>query len=194
MKKDKVIQNKLNRFTPRNSRGLTLIELLVSIVLLSILLTVFTSAFVSGIKVYQREFRTANLQSENRMVLDRIISDIKQAYRVENASDSDTLILALPSIDANGNILYEATGEFKPDYFTYTKNGSNLEKDISPDTGSSRTVVTKTILDKISNLTFTYIPDLNSAEEVEARLITQDQSSGQAITVDNTSRALLRNK
>jgi len=183
---------------PRKSaigqQGLTLIELLISIVLLSILLTVFTSAFVSGIKVYQREFQTANLQSENRIVLDRIISDIKQAYNVEDTSDSDTLVLALPAIDASGNILYEATGQFKTDYFTYTKNGTSLEKEILPDASSSRTAITKTILDKVSNLTFTYLPDLSSAEEVEVRLITQDQSSGKTITVNNLGRGVLRNK
>lgn len=178
----------------KNERGLTLIELLVSIVLLGVLLSAFTSVYVMGIKSYQREFRTTNLQSENRIVLDRIIADTKQAYKIDPASDGDTLILLVPAIDANGVILYDGTGQFKTDVLTYDKSGNEIMKSISPDISSSRSAVNKSIIQKVSGLTLTYIPDLNTAGEVTINLRTSDVSSGKTITINNISRAFLRNK
>lgn len=175
-------------------KGLSLIELLISIVLLSVLLIVFTSAFVNGIKVYKRETRTSNLQNESRIVLDRIISDIKQASGVNTTSTATMLNLEVPSIDINENILYEGTGDFKIDNYIYTLNSNTITKTVDPHMDSSRPNSTKTILDKVSNVTFTYLPDLASAEEVEVTLVTDDSYAEEVIIVNNSSRAKLRNK
>ena len=178
----------------KSQKGLTLIELLISITLLGLLLGVFTSVYTNGVKVYQREFKQANLQNENRIVLDRIISDIKQAYSVDQTSTATSLILLLPAIDEDGDILYEGDDQFKTDQFIYLKSGQSLVKIIAPDIDSTREAVDKTILDKVSSLTFTYLPDLETAEQIEVTLQTQDTAGKNTITINNTSKATLRNK
>lgn len=178
----------------KKNKGFTLIELLISITLLSILLIVFTSTFVNGIKTYRKEARTSTLQNENRIALDRIILDTKRSFEVETTSTSNALYLKLPAVDANENLLYEATGEFKTDSFTYTINGNELIKTITPDAASSRNTIDRTILENVSNLTFTYFPDVSGADEVEINLVTTDVFGKETIIVNNRSRAKLRNK
>ena len=177
-----------------NEKGLSLIELLVSITLLGILLVVFSNIYVAGIKVYQREFRRAKLQNENRIVLDNIVSDIKQSYQVQNSSTADSVILLIPSIDGNQDILYEPTGSFKLDAIYYSLSGNVIQKVIDPHADSSRQYKESDVIDKVTTLDFTYNPDVNSTTQMEINLVTTDTSGKETVTVNNTSKALLRNK
>lgn len=177
-----------------SQRGLTLVELLISITLLSIIVTVFTSTYVTGISVYTREVRTTNLQNESRIILDRIISDIKLSSEVVSGSNDTVLALAAPSIDANGNIIYEDTGLFKMDYITYWLDGSALYKKVEPHLDSARPAAVTHILGDVDSVTFTYTPSAATAKEVGINIVTSIIASKKTITVNNAAKSVLRNK
>lgn len=181
-------------FTLSGSKGLTLIELLISITLLSIIVAVFTSTYVTGISVYTREVRTTNLQNESRIILDRIVSDIKQSYSVENGSDNNILALAAPSIDSNGNIIYENTGLFKTDLITYWQSGSTLYKKVEPNPASVRPEAVTHVLGDVNTINFTYTPSASTAKEIDINIVTSIIAGKNTITVNNTAKSVLRNK
>ncbi|PIZ01073.1 hypothetical protein COY62_00375 [bacterium (Candidatus Howlettbacteria) CG_4_10_14_0_8_um_filter_40_9] len=177
-----------------NQKGLTLIELLISITLLSIIIAVFTSTYVTGISVYTREVRTTNLQNESRIILDRIVSDIKQSNEVVSGSNETVLVLAAPSIDSNGSIIYENTGLFKMDFITYWLDGSALYKKVEPHLDSARPAAVTHILGDVDSVTFTYTPSASTAKEVEINIVTSIIASKKTITVNNNAKSVLRNK
>lgn len=178
----------------KNNFGVTLVELLISVTLLSILLIAFTSAYTMGISVYKKEFKTTVLQNENRILLDRIITDIKQSSSIDPASTDSNLILKTPGIDENNALLTGAMSQFLNDTISYERVGNILTKTTVPDESSVRVASSKDIATNINSLTFTYFPDVNSTTEVEVSLQTRDTYAGKNIDVINVSRAKLRNK
>ncbi|MCL5093522.1 MAG: prepilin-type N-terminal cleavage/methylation domain-containing protein [Patescibacteria group bacterium] len=193
------MKNKKRKFLTK-SQGVTLIELLISIAIVGTLLTVLTSLYVMGIRLYQKEFRETNIQSENRILLDRIIKDAKEAIGVELSYDSyvsdttSTIILKVPAIDADKNIIYDAEGNFAIDRIIYEKLGNNLNRIVIANALSQRPNANLNISDKITGINFTYTPNIENSVELEVNLITQDTSSSKILTVNNTSKVLLRNK
>lgn len=184
----------------KNNKGLTLIELLISVVILGIILITFTSLYVMGLRIYQSEFRNSNLQAENRIVLDRIMKDTKQSsaidtiYSTYTSNTTDTLILMTPSIDVNGDFLYDGQGEFITDTIVYHKTNSDLQKITDPDQNSTRVAGTKTLISNVTTFAITYTPDIATAKSVEVNLVTSDTAGKDTLTVNNRSSTVLRNK
>lgn len=192
----KVISHIQHYLCPKKTsqKGLTLIELLISITLLSIIVAVFTSTYVTGISVYTREVRTTNLQNESRIILDRIVSDIKQSNEVVSGSNETVLALAAPSIDTNGNILYENTGLFKMDHITYWLTDSALYKQVEPDPASARPEAVTHILGDVDSVNFTYTPSASTAKEIDINILTSIVAGKKTITINNNAKSVLRNK
>ena len=142
------------RSPKKNKNGFTIIEVIVAsfigmIILAAalVLLSVGQRCFVTGIGF-------ADIHSEARKTMDRIARDIRWATRVMAGSDNDTLILEIPSIDAQGDIIdIDATY----DYVTYRLNPADLtelERVVQADAASSRANETLTIANDVSAIEY----------------------------------------
>lgn len=85
--------------TPRRSAGLSIVELLVSLVICALLLTAITVALNASFHAYATAAESASTQSSTRLVTQRLLSMIRSGD-VHDAYDPDdaTVTLALPSL------------------------------------------------------------------------------------------------
>jgi Tfp pilus assembly protein PilW len=154
-------------------RGTTLIELLIVIPILAIMVVAFSSIYITSLRNYQNQFTQTNLQTDGQSILDNMLNNIKTAGGVEATngaytSGAQTLILELPSIDANQNFVYTANA-LDYDTYIYYLNGTSLHQLILANAASSRFAENNlnTVLStQISNLSFTYTPGVANATSV----------------------------
>lgn len=184
----------------KRRRGTTLIELLVAIVILSIMMVVFSSIYTNSIKTFQQELTQAQLQADSQLIVDNIINDIKSAQSVEAnydtySSDTDSIILKVPAVDANQNFLY--TGSVMVfDRIIYYKSGPAIHKIIYADTNSNRYALNglnKTLSSNVTGLTFNYYPDniLPTAVSTTIQLTKNVGKFNRSVIL--TSKAKMRN-
>jgi prepilin-type N-terminal cleavage/methylation domain-containing protein len=107
-----------------NERGFTLLELLISASIIGVLAIVITNFYSNQLVNYARAETNTILQSNTKQAVETMEKDIKSAQAVESvnrwpdthgpvsgnsfswASDSDTIVMAVPAQDASGNLLY----------------------------------------------------------------------------------------
>lgn len=189
-------------------KGLTLIELLITITLLSILLISFSSIYISGIKTYREEFAKSQLQTEAQTILDKISTDIKASKTTEAqftdsstglsyTLNSNTLILLLPAIDnrdSNGqNIIYSGNSMLF-DRVIYQKNGNSLTKKVISAPGSARlneNNITKTL--SPNNIAFTFTPVTANANQINLTLTFSKKVGNKTLTTTVRGTANFRN-
>lgn len=183
------------------NRGFTLLEMVVVIGIGTILVL-----FVLGILISNNRFY-ANQSGENeaifntRIIADRIASYGRGAAAVLSSyiynssnyvSDSDTLVLQVPSIDASANIIGGAY-----DHVIITRDlsdTSKLQLYVDPDASSSRGARGVLLTNKLDTMTFTYsstTPDIS--EKVDYLIkITMGGSSPASEYIEGS--VTLRNK
>lgn len=108
----------------RDNRGITLIELVVSIAIFGIIIATIYSFYVTGVKGFARGTSTATNQVSVRRVSNEVAREIRKASNVE-VPDSYTIILR----DEVGNMLAEikyisTDNTIKVDYYTEAADGS----------------------------------------------------------------------
>lgn len=108
----------------RDNRGITLIELVVSIAIFGIIIATIYSFYVTGVKGFARGTSTATNQVSVRRVSNEVAREIRKASNVE-VPDSYTIILR----DEVGNMLAEieyisTDNTIKADYYTEAADGS----------------------------------------------------------------------
>lgn len=127
----------------KNKKGLTLIELLIAIGLLTIIMSAISAIFAVAIKNYQVSIAQNNLQKNLNIVLDDISRNVKEAveiplsYESYNRTDS-TLILAIPAIGTEQRFLYDESGAIKKDYIIYQIIDNKLHKKTFTNADSER--------------------------------------------------------
>ncbi|MGI5911736.1 MAG: prepilin-type N-terminal cleavage/methylation domain-containing protein [Syntrophomonadaceae bacterium] len=77
-----LIQN--TRQLKSDVNGLTLLEVLAALALLSILASAILGVFSSGVSIFNRECLQANAQYDARMAMDNIIADIRECKNIGN--------------------------------------------------------------------------------------------------------------
>lgn len=183
-------------------RGLTLVELLISIAVLGVILGAVATLFSAAIKNYQVSSAQTVLQRETNTAIDSITRDIKQSIKIAESyngteRDEHTLILSLPSIDEDENFIYDGSTVEK-DYIIYYLDGTNLHKVISANSNSERyqeDATDRIILKNISSLTFSYTPNSPGAETTQVNIETNIAKtiSKTSISIDIDSTAIKRN-
>lgn len=145
----------------RNQAGFTLLELLIVLGLFGVIVTSVSTLYIASIKNSEDEFKRAQLTEALTLATDTLSDDIKAATAIEATystytSGSQTVVLDLPAVDSSHNIIYLGNS-FVLDRVVYTYSSGVLTKSVFPGSGSSRSAVTnKTVLSKISSLSFTY--------------------------------------
>ena len=110
----------------RDNRGITLIELVVSIAIFGIILATIYSFYVTGVKGFARGTSTATNQVSVRRVSNEVAREIRKASNVEVPdSDSYTIILRDEVGNMPAEIKYIGTDNtIKAYYYTEAADGS----------------------------------------------------------------------
>lgn len=133
----------------REEHGLTLIELLVTMVLVSIVLTLTMSAFQASSRVYNATDDDASGLSDARQVAERLGRDIRNARGVDAGATTDKLVLW---IDANSDYIRQPSESVTWQLQSSTTSPGHF--DILRISGGTTTVVEARSL--VSQIAFTY--------------------------------------
>lgn len=125
----------------RRRVGFSLIETLVAIAISIVVGIVISQSFFSGWQAQLSQETYGELQRAGRFTLDEMTEQIWNASTVVGAttinattyaSDAETLILRLPPLDGDGDII---TGD---DYIVFNENGPTIERIVGPHASSVR--------------------------------------------------------
>jgi len=187
-------------------KGISIIELLVTIVIFTIVSGILVAIFISGWRTFHWQSSQADTQAQAKFVTSTISREIQQADRVlasrtfgaeSYTSSATTLILEIPSIDANQYII-EGSYDFEVFYLDPADPKKlKLKREANP--SSARRTETKTISGSIENLTFVYKKgdvEVSPAESeiVTIKITTSQTSYGKTQKTSLVGQAKLRNK
>jgi len=181
-------------------RGLTLIELLVTMGLIGLVLTVITSIYLVGFRTFREELASSTVQSNAQTILDAVITDTKNGMLIEPDYDTyvtgpNTIIIRLPAIDSNKQIIYSGT-DMLYDRLVYYYDNNEIHKVTYADPGSTRfkNNEANTILDKnVLSLSFEYDPDPATATLVKVKLNSYIGVGNRNKEINLSGQARLRN-
>lgn len=109
----------------KNNKGVTLIELVVVIGIMSSILLVISAFYISGVKGFTREASTA----DNQFHVRRASNEINRAVRMTNTAQNNAGKLRLTKADGTVTEYQLASNTLKADY--YVLSGGTLTLDHS---------------------------------------------------------------
>ncbi len=185
---------KSRRFKPKKyqPKGITLVEVLVTVTIVSFLMLAMLSLYVAGQRYFMNGTARTDVLRDNRHVLNYVSRDVQEAIQVMPtwdvyATSSDCLILQVPSVDSDGLII-DIDSQF--DYIVYRLNSeypNRLERIIDANDGiSNRVDSSRTIATRVSSF------QLNSGGVDLSAVSNFDQVSSVDITLVMTQNQLGR--
>lgn len=150
------------------TRGITLIEVLIGMVLMVIVVLALFSLYNTGQKYFVNQNIKSDILNNNRVTLTWLSRDIKEAVQVipgpidingtSYSTSSESIVLRLPSIDANG-IIIDIDNEF--DYIVYQMDPDNSTQIVrivdGKDGVSSRVDGNRVLAENISLLVLVFL-------------------------------------
>lgn len=189
-------------FMHHSEKGLTLVELLVTMAILLIAAGFFNAIFISHNRLYDAEKVRVEAGSAHARTLRTMGQKIREAKGVAAsgvyggasfASDGDTLVLEVPAIDTSEHII-----ENKYDVFIFaldTATPSKLFRFVSPDASSLRRQARGVINEYVKHIAITYdTANVFDAKTVTVALTTERMEKGQTATFEDSVTIKLRNK
>lgn len=185
-------------------RGLTLIELLITMGLIGSILIVITSVYLVGFRTFQEELASSTVQSDAQTILDAAVTDIKNGILIEPTytfgldtytTGADTIIIRVPAVNASEQIIYNGS-DMLYDRLIYYYEGTEVHKITIADPASIRykNNGNNAILDKRAlNLSFIYDPDQATATLVTVNLSSSIQLGNRSKNITISGQARLRN-
>ena len=185
-------------------QGMTLIEALIGLVIMSILLASLLSFFAKG----QRDFFQGSVRSDildkARYPLSWIGRDVNVAFNVQTKHETQwtsgaILVLKLPTLDANGYVMSDNN---QYDDIVYYVSNNRLIRHCHPWPNSYRQGGDKTLADNVAGLVLTYY-DANetvltsgytAAAAVKAEVTVSTNVGSRNFRQPLSSRFTLRNK
>jgi prepilin-type N-terminal cleavage/methylation domain-containing protein len=184
----------------KKRRGLTLIELLITMGLIGLVLIVITSVYLVGFRTFREELASSTVQSNAQTLLDAMVTDIKNGMYVEQSYDEyltgpNSIIVRVPATNASKQILYNGA-DMVYDRVIYYYTGNEIHKIIfaNPDSVRYAKHGVDTILDtNILALSFEYDPDQNTATLVTVNISSVIKVSNRDKQINLSGKARLRN-
>ncbi len=150
------------------TRGITLIEVLIGMVLMVIVVLALFSLYNTGQKYFVNQNIKSDILNNNRVTLTWLSRDIKEAVQVIPgpidingtfySTSSGSIVLRLPSIDANG-IIIDIDNEF--DYLVYQmdpENSTQIVRIVDGKDGiSSRVDGNRVLAENVSSLVLVFL-------------------------------------
>jgi len=188
-------------------KGITLIEVLVTVTIVSFMVLAMLSLYVAGQRYFMNGSARSDVLRDNRHVLNYISRDVKEAIQVVPswdvyATSTDCIILQVPSLDSNGLII-DIDSQF--DYIVYRLNSeypNRLERVIDANDGisnredSSRTIATRVNSFQLSSggIELSGVADFSQVACVDITLITTQNQMGRTFQETLSTGVKLRNK
>lgn len=156
------------------SFGFTLLEAIVVIAISTVMLIVLVDLYRAYSRMYGYQKAAADTAGSATVIANELQEWVLQSKGIlasgifsgaTYTTDSDTLVLSIPSVDSLGNTL---TNTY--DLVIFYTSGTNVYRILSPNAASSRVANTKTLTTTLASLSFTY----NNASIPLANLITTD--------------------
>lgn len=161
------------RANARQSRGFTLVELIISTAIAVVVGGLLISIFVSNTGLFYRESSKISEGLGINDSLSSIRSSIKQTQAVASGyplvfpaytSSTSELVLQIAAIDSSSNIIANTY-----DYIVYTTSQNKLYMKVFPDALSSRKSVDKILSSNVTSVVFNYLDSSgNSVTPVSA--------------------------
>ena len=160
----------------KNRRGFTVVELLISLAIMSVAMTSIYGLYMSYVRVYTTEGVTTRVQQSVRASMNMMMRDIRMAGLDPTGADifgieeiTDQYIRFTADRDMDGEIddpdLAAGSIESNLEHIAYKYDGTDLLEMIlfHPD---ETEVIRDTLMDNVTDLNFTYL-DANDAETAE---------------------------
>lgn len=183
-------------------RGLTLVEMLVTVAILIIAAGFFNAIFINHNRLYDAEKVRVEAGTAHARTLRAVSQKIREAKGVLSAgvyggtsftSDNDTLVLEVPAVDTNDVLLVN-----KFDVFIFSLDASNpvkLFRHVSPAAGSVRRDAKGVLNEYVKSLNITYdTAQASDAKVVTVALTTERSERGKTATFTDSVTVKLRNK
>ena len=158
--------------------GFTLIETIVAIAIMTIVLAALLVLITNFYKVFNAQQSTARVSGSATIAGNELQAKITQATQIVSSStisgtlyttDSDTLVLELPSINGSGAVI---AGTY--DYAVFYVSSGALYERVQPNGASSRPTIYKQLSNSISSASFTYNNgDVTQANKVDIDILMQ---------------------
>ena len=190
-----------------SQRGFTLLELLIALVLGSMVMAGLIELYSTGQKYFINESARSDIVRDGRSVLLWMSRDIKEAIQVMSSYDTystttNSLVLRVPSIDADGVIL-DIDTDF--DYIVYQLNSiisSKLERIVIPKSGvSSRAVSNRVLANSVNSIVLksdgtelSSVGDVLTIESIDIDLILRELRFDRTFEEPLNTMVKLRNK
>jgi len=133
---------------------------LIAIFIFTLIIGMLIGVFLVYNYVFKIQIAYNELNSNSTIALNRMAKNIRAATSLvethtinstEYTTDSDTLILQIPSIDVYQDTIFDTY-----DYMVYYKDGSFLKSDLEADVSSNRNSGNKTVASLINASIFNY--------------------------------------
>lgn len=187
----------------KNQKGFaTLLELILVIALVSIIMVLLTTVFLSQSKTFNTQKSQIEVEVSNRFALDEMTSKLRESTGLLSqavvdgqtyTTNDQTVVAQIPAVDASSEIIF---GKF--DTLIYTLNSSNpkqLLKILSPDLASSRTKQRVVLANDVSSLQFSYNnADLALVDVVKINFSSSKSVAGTSPQTSDKASVTLRNK
>lgn len=188
-------------------KGLTLVELLVIMAIVSFMLLTLLALYAAGQRYFMTGSARADVLRDNRHVLNYISRDVKEAIQVLPSwgvytTSSSCLVLQVPSLNPSGLII-DIDNQF--DYIVYRLNSeypNRLERIIDANDGiSSRADSTRVIVTRVNSfelssegVDLSAVSDFSQVSCVDVSLITTQNLLGRTYQETLRTGVKLRNK
>lgn len=196
----------------RHRRGLSLIEVLIGMMIMSIVVLAFFSLYSTGQKYFANQDAHVDILNDNRLTLTMFSRDIKEAVQVvpgpvdvggtNYSTSANCVVLKVPSVDADGLII-DIDNDF--DYIVYLVNPNNpreLQRIVDGKDGvSSRLDGNKLLTGNIDSLVLSFldadgvtVADYADSAIVDIALTTLKKGVQRTYQETMNTRTKLRNK
>jgi len=182
-------------------KGFTLVELLISIALLGVIISITSAVFSVALRSYRLNIQKSFFQKDMNFALDSIANNAKSASLITAskngyASSQNTVILAIPAKDQSGNFVYTAD-VLEYDYYIYYLSNGSLHKKIYGNPNGSlsgQNNTDTTIMENVTNFSVTYSPDMANAQGITVILGVGRSVGNHDVSLSQQRSVNLRNK
>jgi prepilin-type N-terminal cleavage/methylation domain-containing protein len=188
-------------------KGLTLMELLVTVVVVSLVMTALLSLYSAGQRYFIGESVKLEELRDIRHVQNWMTRDIKESVQVLPSWDSHTasdscLILRIPSVDASGYIIDIENDYDHVVYRLHPEMPNRLERIVDAKDGvSTRSDTSRFLSTQVSSfllssggVNLSSVADFSQVASVDISLITQQSLMGRSYQETLQTGVMLRNK
>ncbi|MGA2587459.1 MAG: prepilin-type N-terminal cleavage/methylation domain-containing protein [Candidatus Aminicenantales bacterium] len=189
---------------PTRSRGFTLLEMLIGLLIMSIMVMGLLSLYSKGQTQFMNENIQADILESSRYPMAWLARDVKSATQVATSwltytTSASTLVLQIPSVDANGLIIDVAS---KFDYVIYQLSSLKLQRIVDAGTGSARVDGSRYLATDVTGLVLAFYDasdatlssNFNTAASVRATLTANHKGFQRSFQGTLNSKFKLRNK